>query len=527
MPNLSIAIAEVQESILRPVTLDIVRQLEEITKIPKDTVILFPGQLEKSYQPGSAITEKGQDRTQFLGNNLIQIEVEEDYYRDAVLTTAVTRPEHLPVFNDNNLGVLIKPIYATTEMSINFKFRSKSKTSSIRWRDDIRMRVSMMRDINLHQVSYHYTIPVVYISLLKEIHRLRETVQGYGEDFPTYLTDNSSTRLTELSNQSGMKTELGIAETQMRIVGYFDFEGFPEKPEHDEESDTWICTFGYKFKYEKPIACNMTYPVMIHNQVLSTKYRPSEQAYNIDDHLQSYSLSTNAFNYFEAQLQAQKYVNQNSVITIPDFDEFLPSSIPSGTVSIFNVLCQLTLEDKKTLINLKELDTIKIDSDIMEFLENSEWPYISKLYKSVLHVSLYRSMTLATSENVVVKSNLDICSLNDLNIRLNHRVRFSIVGNIQLLDQDALNRLKKYPKALVKILSSIDEALRNNPGFRDLANKGYISRDDLLKYINKQQHSANVRDLQTDRGLLTVMTTQVIARDGTRTADINEYLKTK
>jgi len=367
MPNISIVVPEVQQSVLRPIVFDIVRQLEAITKISKNALIFFPGEVARSYQPGSGVKESDLDRTQLYAEDLVTIEIDEDYHKDAVLTTAVTRHEQLPVFCDENLGVMIKPVYVTTEITINFKFRSKSKTSITRWRDDIRMRTSMARDVNLHQVSYSYLLPDAFIVILEEIHRLREAVQPYNEDMNAYLINNSSTRLTELSNLSGRTRELAISETQMRIVGYFDFEGYPDKPEREEDSNTWIGSFAYKLNYEKPLACNMQYPVMIHNQILSNKFRPEvKDTYDLDNHLPSFSLSINAFNYFEAQNQIEKYVNTKANIVIPDYDEFIPHDVIRGSVSVFSALCQLSLTDKKTLINLKELGSIALDPAIID-----------------------------------------------------------------------------------------------------------------------------------------------------------------
>ena len=486
MPNISVVVPEVLQSVLIPIVYEVIRQIETITKIPKDSAILFPGEFNKLPQPGSGVQEANTDRSQFLNNDIVQIEVEEDYHKDSVLTTAVTRQEQLPVFCDDKLGVFIKPVYVTTEIAINFKFRSKSKTSIQRWRDDIRMRTSMARDVNLHQVTYSYLLPHELIGILKEIHRLREAVEPYGEDFDNYLINYGSTRITELSNLSGDKRELGISETQMRIVGYFDFEGYPDKIEQEEDSSTWVGTFTYKLNYEKPIACNMQYPVMIHNQILSNQFRPKiTDTYDLDNHLPSYSLSINAFNYFEAQNQIEQYVNTKANIVIPEFDEFVPHDIIRGSVSVFSALCQLSPTDKKTLINLKELGEVVLDPAIIDFIEKSEYPFIGKLYQSILQVSIYRSMTCAQQEMVVVKPNLDICSTIDLDMRVNHRVRFSIITDLTLLNPDALNRLKRFPLALVKIIQSINEGLRNNPGFNDLGKKKYIDKDDIFNYILK------------------------------------------
>jgi len=498
MPNVSEVVVETKQSILRPVVLDIVRQVRDLTRIPVTTPILYPDDIGKTYQPGSAITEDPEEKILFPYNDKIIIEIEEEYDPANVLSTAVTQPEHLPIFHDKEIGIFIKPVYVSTNVSINFKYKCKSKTMANRWRDDIRMRTSMSRDINLHQVSYHFIVPGAFLAILREIHKLRETQGSYDEEFLTYFFNNSTTRLTEVTNQAGSNIQPAIAETQMRIVGYFDFNSEPEKIENADDTDGWVGNFTYKFKFDKPIACNMRYPVMIHNQVLSTKFRPAEKSYNIEDHIKTYSQSMSALHHFESQLQVQKYVNLNATITIPEYDEFIPNAIPTGTVSVFNALCQLTSDDLRSLLNLQELDTIAIDADIMEFIQKSEYPFMTKPYKSILKLDLYRSTSLAREDSIVLTSDFNVKATTDLSIRTSHRIRFSIVADISYLDQAALERLKRYPKAFVKILSTVNEALRNNPGFSDLTYKGRLTKDDLSRYLTFPL-SANARDRLNQR----------------------------
>src|ERR1035437_1242646 len=129
MPNISLIVPAVEQSVLRPIIIDIVNQLKNITKIPSDSLILFPGDIEKTYQPGSTIDKPTEDRSRFLTNNMVHIEVDEDYNHDAVLSTAVTRPEHIPIFIDQKLNTIIRPVYSPMTVSISFKFRSKSKST--------------------------------------------------------------------------------------------------------------------------------------------------------------------------------------------------------------------------------------------------------------------------------------------------------------------------------------------------------------------------------------------------------------
>jgi hypothetical protein len=488
MPIISQVIAETKQSITRPVILDIVRQIKEITKISPMTPILYADDIGKVYQPGSALTEDPTEQSLFPLNDKIVIEVDEEYDDANVLSTAVGYAEQLPIFRDTAIGVVIKPIYVATTVSINFKFKTTSKSVAERWRNDIRLRSSLSRDINLHQITYHYVIPTNFVTLLTEIHKLRENVGGYGDSFSKYFIDHSTTRLTEITNQAGSFTSPAIAETQMRVLGNFEFDSQPEKIENDEDNSGWIGSFTYKFRFDKVISCNMSYPVMIHNQILGADFRPSKEAYDIDKQIQNFPLTLNALNNFESQLQAEKYVDFTSTLTIPPYDEFRPDTIPVATVSVFNALCSISMVEPRNLINLRQLGDIEIDADILEFIEQSERPFITRPYQSVLHLSLYRSMSLARDDSIILTPELDVFATTDLSVRQSHRIRFSIVADLTFLTREALERLKRYPKAFVKIIKAVHESLRNNPGFSDLSVKGMVTRDDIKRYIETGQN---------------------------------------
>ena len=61
MPNISITTPEVNSSVLRPVVLDIVNQIIDITKISKDIPIFFPGSAEAVAQKGATMSEQNKN----------------------------------------------------------------------------------------------------------------------------------------------------------------------------------------------------------------------------------------------------------------------------------------------------------------------------------------------------------------------------------------------------------------------------------------------------------------------------------
>ena len=491
MPNISLVIPEVDQTIFRPIIVDIVKQIQHITYIPDNTKILFPSENERVLNPGSAISDTQQDRTQFLSNNYVEITVEEDHRKDALSSTANKQAEHLPIFHDEKIGVFVKPVYSTVDVVISFKFRAASWSAAKRWRDDIRMRTSMGRDINLHDITYHYNVPGDILTIIKEIHKLRENVAPYNEDFRHYFDTNSTDRATVVANQSGEFYQFAIAEKQMRIVGMFDFEGFPDKGEKDNQNQSTVTTFNYKFSYEKPIGCNIKYPIMVHNQLLPVNLLGMPDSYNLDNHNQSFSLSFGALNAFESQLQHKHISARADNIVIPPHDEFMPRPIIPGSVSIISVLCEILPEQPKLLVNLRELGDIYLDEDILDFISTIEHSYITQPYKSIFLLSLYNSNNLNEHTSVSVSPQLDVVASRDLDLRDLNRIRLSLIADVDFVTPAALTRLKSHPRALYKVALALAESLRNNPGFKDLGNKPTLTEADIRRFINNPNDKFN------------------------------------
>jgi hypothetical protein len=479
MPNLSVTLPESGQSVTRPVIFEIIKQVEEITKIDVSSKVFFPGETQRMQTPGTSIDSTNERFAIFNTDRITFVEVEEDYDKEALATTAITRQEHIPIFHDQSLRVKVTPIYAKTLVTINFTYRCPSKTEAERWRADMRIRISQMRDINLHDITYHYPIPLEYLLILKMIYDKRESVEAYGQSFQEYVYSMSNQRLKLISDLVGKDTRIVVPETQTRIVGMFDFDGLPNKIERDENNGVYTIAFSYKFEYEKPIGCNMKYPVMIHNQLLpANMIEFTNDAYDLDKVNKSFPLSLYAMNSFETDTVMNGAVNTNYVLRLPDYDDFRLNQFHAGTGSVFIALCEVD-QDKKTLCNLRELGDVALDEDILKFIQDSEYPYLSKLYQSILHVDLYRNEFLTDIRTLTVNSQLDISAVQPLDFRNQHRIRFSIVCDLTLLSKSAIDRLKLYPKAFVKIIAAINELLKNHPDFVNLGNKNRITALDF------------------------------------------------
>lgn len=480
MPNVLLPLPSVSQSVSRPVYISMIQQVQKLTNINDKTKIFYPGDIQRMRTPGSSVDDSDDRFAIFNTDRYTFIEVEDDYDEDNLASTAIEREEHIPIFIDNSLGVKVTPVYASTSVRINITYRCPSKSEALRWRDEARVRVSKMLNINLHKVSYHYQLPIDLIIILQEIHKKREAQFGYGENFKTYVQKFADPRLTLTGDMVGGHEALAIAETQGRIQGMFTWDAQPEKAQRDDTTGTWSITFTYKFNFDKPIELHARYPIMVHNQLLEADFIEfTDKGDDTSKDIKMFSQSFYALNAFESGTIMNSRRMPDSIIRIPSYDDYVMPDVLQGTGSVLIALTEVDVADKRSLLNLNELGDYCLDDDILQFIRESEYQFIGKNYKSILNLTLYRNGYMASNESLTCDSSLNVKATADLDLRNQYRVRLGINVDITFLDQRALARLKEYPRVLVKIISSMNGLLKNNPDFVKLGNKSYITLADF------------------------------------------------
>ena len=479
MPIIQLPVPETMDNITRPVVMDIVRELSSQTGIPANSKIFFPGDQEQVAQQGSTLSDRGDaDPVRFNNSTQIKIDVSEEYVNENMLTRAVNRPENLFVFRDDNLGIGIRPIYNTTEITINFTYRARDKVAAIKWRDEVSARTAQYKDLMLFKLDFHYTIPEEMIYILGQIYKLRERIAPYGEDWATYFTNHSTGRMRLITNQAGGTPKLAVSETQAQAQAHFDFEGVPDKGERDNETDTWAVTFSLVVRYEKPVDMVMNYQNVVHNQLLPKNVRntlPDQPITTKEDYVRYYSMSNYYLSFFETGTDIKKYAEQDGW-TVPVWDEFIPGWIPQYTTRMMTYLVLIDPKDSQNLECLLNVPRITFPDALVAFMR-SEAPYMNKPLKSIFSVTVYEETSPLVSTLYHVDSNLNV-RLDALpTMRKTYRVRLALVTDLSKLDPAAKDRLREHGDAAKLIIKTIYG--------KDLPpNNGYVKRKDLDDIIN-------------------------------------------
>ena len=485
MPKIIRACHDIDHTFTRPVVLDIARQLMSFTGIPTSTRIYLPGELDSDIQVGAAIDSDKEIK--FKSDDKVTIEVDEEVSVDRALTNAIGYNEQMPIAIDRAIGLLVKPIYIKTDYELNIRFRTTDKYKAARWKTDIKNRISMLRDVFEHTAEFHYFVNNEVVNILRDIHNKAEALGGYGRTFEKFINHVFSKRASFVTNSIGENPMLAISDKLVRILGYFDFDATPDKGEKEGDTNAWTISCVYKFSIDKPESCFFQYPLMVHNQLIDSKYYDDNRI--MDEHDKENtgrSLSLSALSAFEVQ-RIKRYDQYTSGYSVPTMDDFLPTITLPGTVRLYTALTSISDTDRRSLMKIDELIDVVLHPAIVEFMRG-EANRMSLAYKSVFQVSVFRGQMTQTPDNFTIDSNLNLVSKYDLSLRDVHRVRLSVVSDFYRLDKDALDRLRRAPIVLNLILQALHPKMPPLPIVNGMIQESDIR--DLVWKISKLPNTA-------------------------------------
>lgn len=453
MSFMMIPLIEVDACISRPVIFEIARQVMYRTNIPIETKVIFKDKAESIPQPGSELGGKI-PTTELQADEKLYVDIQENPILELITDQDLKRDNtNPPLFYDDKLEIAVLPIKKSMEVTITFRYKSNSKTYSERWKNNIWSRVATQKDLDIHTLSYSYPFPPEFFEIIKYFHLLRENVAGYGDTFEEYFTNHMDQTLTSTSNLSGSNKLLYKPETQTRVLGWFDFQGEPEKAEKDSEGSAWISEFSYKFRYEKTTEAVMRFPVAIHNQLVDKRLFGKLQTM-LDQKRLQYSKVTLANRYFESDAILDELIKRlPKERRIPSHDDIAYNQYVPHTRTLFSAIIALE-ENSNILLNLNELGDYKLDDDILEYIKEEGYKWITKPYACMLNISLYRNENLTDPTNLVVDKDLNVRAIAGTDIRKINRIRISFYDNIEQVLPEALVRLNNYKEALRKIVKS-------------------------------------------------------------------------
>lgn len=459
MTIMTLPVPETKDSILRPITLGITKDLITLLSLDPNTQIFYPDEMGVMYQHNTTIEKENEFASRTVSASRLWIEIEEEVEPESVYPMTTRNRDGEPfLFADDALRIYMQPSHVAYNARINFRATFLDRTSAERWRNMMRGKASSFQiDLISHLLTYHYIIPKNIVTILRILHKMRENRAGYGETFDTWLKTKGSKRFTNLSNLRGRDDgdiHLAVAEKQTRVWGQFDFGAEPEKGQKESGVENWTISFNYSFRYERPNEVTLYYPIMVHNQLIPEKIRFGKDRLKNTPQLDN--MIFNRMNLlFEAQDPARTFHERHRDQTYgvyPIYDEWFPPDIVRSTKRMVQVLLTISEEDPHNLFNLETDDfEHEIHEEVMSFIKEEEYQWIHHPYESVFNITLYNQHTMLDRNYLRMDENCNIFSPIALQLRNMYHVRLSVVEDWTLLSQNARRRLLKR-KYLAKLL---------------------------------------------------------------------------
>lgn len=455
MPKVAKVITSSYDSILRPVVIATARDVCQLLDLPNNITLIMPGPGEETPMTGSTIGYQGEP-SRFDSEDQITIEATDEAMQERVLSTPVYQVENIPFFLDTALGIKMKPVYSPSEIVLQFTYRASNRTKARQFREEALLRVCDGRAENLHNLQYHYPIPIEYLQLLKHIHTLRETQAGYGDSFDKWMREHLTKRATNLTNVIGKEQLLVIAEHQIRPIGFFDFTTQPVAEDKEKETGPYVVKFEYHLMYDKVIGAVAEYPLVVHNQLLDDRWfgqrRASGDVLDPDNFAGVAGYSRYAMDHI---VKLNRCCPKREGLSIPEFDQWQPTLTHPTTHTIANVMLQVDPADPYAILNLQnDLGDFKLADVLFPFLKG-EASYLNRFAQSVIYLSLYQDDKPLADGSLLVDRDLNIQSNFPLDLRGRYHLRIAVVTDLNFINQGALERFRYSGQACLNILSAL------------------------------------------------------------------------
>lgn len=370
--------------------------------------------------------------------------IEEGYEMNRLLND----PDSTPIIIDEEAGVRIQPVMQKRKVEMSIEYSTTDKVYLDGVLDTLRLLPAYSNGQFRHDIDYKVQVPDLVPKLLINVYMLKKKLWTEEEMIPfsKYLSDIGDRRLDMLIPETGeiRDATLSYREKQMGIFGYFTDELSQVEAEEEETNNGFKISLNYTFTYDKPIAMQLRYPIMVYNRPLHKSFFNFYKAPSRSQWLNYLGADQSLMTDYG--LPKQTYGSQffTKFVKIPEHDDTLPRDYPDHITRFVSYLFRVDPNDRYDIGNIDDLYKLEFTKPFKELLLNSERDVIGKMDRSIVYFCLYENERISRNNEVYIDENGNFKSREPMDMRKRYRLVGFILNDLNYLKLTDMSRIKRF-----------------------------------------------------------------------------------
>lgn len=401
--------------------------------------------------------------------------------------SSVLHPERLnqgEIFTDPEVGVKIGTLKYARKRTLNFKFYTKSKTFCNTLAEKIKSFDIMNHGQKKHKIEYYYNLPKHLIHFISHVNALKNKRLEKEDrlDLVDYINKFKVQQMSRNNTTDGTayKFDLSIREMVGECTGLMETSTYDVKKEKDEEY--WYVELEYSIWYYKPVMAIVTYPILIWNTPIDSKFsniveRPVNPHVLIGRGDEIYN------GLFQLGRPNSRFwpIKGNRCVNIPHHDDFHNYPTDRMYYNAFSNLIIVEDEDPYRLMNIKHIPMFNLKTTFLNYL--LKFPHhATENFRGLIQFILYKNNHRDYKNKITLDEDGNLTTEFPMDIRCTYRVICRVLNDINLMPIAYRDELAEYMKQeaaeLYKELDKLEEE-------KDVVKKSPHKRPDPLYYVDE------------------------------------------
>lgn len=422
MPRFVAEIEETTHNIVRPVIYQIINDYLSHFKGLPFREIRFPGETDQLTTPTSTI-----DATRFnrsLADNYIDVEIEDTSDEDFDPSYNYQTAQNKKIISCKRLGLDMYPIYQNRVMTISLNITSSSRVRMNKIISRIKAAMHSSDVLLTHQISYDYELPQPCNFLLMDMFALMENNHGYGWKYVDWIESIKEPQVQFSARIDGQLPILGVRENGVNILtNLVDASREPRKEKSDDVGG-WKATIEIEMRYQRPNEIRVSYPPIVHNQLLEDYWFNSKPEYTYRRYGATSSIAGLAGEYWKWNLGWGVPGASGIGYHEPSFDDWQVITHEPNLHHLLTCLIAVDEGDRKAIFDIpNDIVEHKFNDVVLDMLRVDPR---SLFYpgKNIISAYVHNWNKEISLEYLEIDKDLNIRCAYDLNPRDYHHITF-------------------------------------------------------------------------------------------------------